>query len=99
MVVAYKMAGLSYAMMKGRGYLPWVALPNILARQFLVPELLQDAATPDALAKALAFQLDDADNRVHLSQRFTDMHLLLRRDTASRSAEAVAAFLARHPSP
>jgi lipid-A-disaccharide synthase len=94
MVVAYKMAGLSYALMKGKAYLPWVALPNILAREFLVPEFLQHGASAEVLAKALAFQLDDHDNRVHLEQRFMDMHMVLRRDTASRSADAVGAFLA-----
>ncbi len=99
MVVAYRMAALSYAMMKNKGYLPWVALPNILAREFLVPEFLQSAATPKALADALAFQLGDSANRTHLQQRFTEMHLELRCNTGERSAAAIAEFLQRHQRP
>jgi lipid-A-disaccharide synthase len=99
MVVAYRMAALSYAMMKNKGYLPWVALPNILAREFLVPEFLQSEATPKALADALSFQLDDPANRERLKQRFTEMHLQLRCNTGERSANAIAQFLDRHRRP
>jgi lipid-A-disaccharide synthase len=99
MVVAYRMAALSYAMMKNKGYLPWVALPNILAREFLVPEFLQSAATPKALADALAFQLDDVTNRAQLNQRFTEMHLQLRCNTGEKSAAAIKQFLERHARP
>jgi lipid-A-disaccharide synthase len=70
-------------------YQPWIGLPNILAREFLVPELLQQAATPAALADALWFQLHDAANRQKLVARFTAMHHDLLRDTARESAEAV----------
>ena len=99
MVVAYRMAALSYAMMKNKGYLPWVALPNILAREFLVPEFLQSEATPKALAEALGFQLDDDANRARLKQRFTEMHLQLRCNTGERSARAIGEFLDRHRRP
>ena len=89
MVIAYKMLRASWEIMRHLGYQPWIGLPNILARAFLVPELLQHAATPAALADALWFQLQDAANREMLTRRFTDMHHALLRDTARESAQAV----------
>lgn len=89
MVVAYKMMRLEWEIMRHMGYQPWIALPNILARDFLVPELLQDAATPESLADALWAQLNDDASRKALRQRFTDMHHSLLRDTAKESAQAV----------
>ena len=94
MVIVYKMAGLTALLMRRMGYLPWVGLPNILAREFLVPELLQEAATPGALADALMFQLDDARNRARLVERFGAMHESLRCDTGERAATAIAGLLA-----
>lgn len=89
MVIAYKMMRASWEIMRHMGYQPWVGLPNILAREFLVPELLQDAATPQALAAAMWKQLDDAGHRARLQQRFTEMHHSLLRDSAKESAKAV----------
>jgi len=98
MVIAYKMMGASYAIMRHMNYQPWVGLPNILAREFVVPELLQDAATPQALADALWQQLDDVSHAQRLRQRFTDMHYTLLRDTANASAQAVCNLLERQQS-
>lgn len=89
MVIAYKMMSASWHIMRHMAYQPWIGLPNILARDFVVPELLQDAATPEALADALWTQLNDAQNRSSLRRRFTDMHHSLLRDTARESAQAV----------
>lgn len=89
MVIAYKMMRASWHVMRHMGYQPWIGLPNILAQEFLVPELLQDAATPQALAEALWHQLEDMPHRQQLQQRFTDMHHQLLRDTARESAHAV----------
>lgn len=89
MVIAYKMMRASWEILRHMGYQPWVGLPNILAREFVVPELLQDAATPQALADALWKQLDDAAHCERLRQRFTEMHQSLLRDTAKESAQAV----------
>jgi lipid-A-disaccharide synthase len=89
MVIAYKMMRASWEVMRHMGYQPWIGLPNILAQELLVPELLQDAATPQALADALWRQLDDDAHRAKLYQRFTDMHNTLLRDTAAESAHAV----------
>jgi lipid-A-disaccharide synthase len=89
MVIAYRMLWASWEVLRHMSYQPWIGLPNILAREFLVPELLQQAATPAALADALWFQLHDAANRQKLVARFTAMHHDLLRDTARESAEAV----------
>ena len=89
MVIAYKVMRASWEIMRHMGYQPWIGLPNILAREFLVPELLQHAATPQALADAVWRQLNDAPGRLRLVQRFTDMHHSLLRNSAQESAEAV----------
>jgi lipid-A-disaccharide synthase len=73
--------------------LPWVGLPNILCREFVVPELLQDAATPQALADAVLPWLDaretDPGRILALQQRFAALHLQLRRDTPRLAADAI----------
>jgi lipid-A-disaccharide synthase len=89
MVIAYKMMALEWQILRHFGYQPWIGLPNILAREFLVPELLQDAANPQALAAAMWQQLSDAPHRMRLAQRFTDMHHSLLRNSAAESAAAV----------
>lgn len=94
MVITYRMAATTAMLMRRMGYLPWVGLPNILAREMLVPELLQEAATPEALADALVFQLDDAANRRRLEDRFRTMHEALRCDTGVRAATVIAELLA-----
>ncbi|MGZ5781517.1 MAG: lipid-A-disaccharide synthase, partial [Burkholderiaceae bacterium] len=93
MVIAYKMMRASWEIMRHMGYLPWIGLPNILAREYLVPELLQNAATPQALADAMWKQLHDNAHRATLKQRFTDMHHSLLRDTANESAQAVLTLI------
>ena len=93
MVIGYKVQWLNAQIWRMLGYLPWVGLPNILCREFVVPELLQQACTPPALADALSAQLDDTANAERLAQRFTELHLLLRRDTAHRAADAIAQVL------
>jgi lipid-A-disaccharide synthase len=89
MVIAYKVLQAEWLLIRNMGYLPWIGLPNILAREFVVPEFLQHAATPEALADALWVQLTDENNRKRLRQRFTDMHHSLLRDSAALSADAV----------
>ena len=89
MVIAYKMMAAEWQILRHFGYQPWIGLPNILAREFLVPELLQDAASPKALADAMWQQLSDAPHRLRLAQRFTDMHHSLLRNSAQESAAAV----------
>lgn len=97
MVIAYKMMRASWYVLRHMGYQPWIGLPNILAQEFLVPELLQDAATPQALADALWQQLQDGAHRDRLQHRFTEMHHTLLRDTAGESARAVLELIAQSP--
>ena len=60
MVIGYRMHAFSWQLMKRMSYQPWVGLPNILCREFVVPELLQEDCEPEALARAVLAQLDDA---------------------------------------
>ena len=93
MVITYRMPRLSWWIMNNRRYQPWVGLPNILAGEFVVPELLQDAATPEALAAAVIELLNDRDRRSSIEQRFAGMARDLRLDAAERAAEAVLPYL------
>ncbi|MDN4038084.1 lipid-A-disaccharide synthase [Massilia sp. YIM B02443] len=95
MVIAYKVMRASWEIMRHMGYQPWIGLPNILAREFVVPELLQHAATPQALADAVWRQLQDTAGRERLAQRFTDMHHSLLRNSAQESADAVLRVIGR----
>ncbi len=74
--------------------IPHIALPNLLARRELVPELLQDAATPEALGAAVLGQLEDTSKREQLISAFTDLHLTLRQNADEQAANAIAALLA-----
>ena len=94
MVIAYKMMRAEWEIMRHMGYQPWIGLPNILAREFVVPELLQHAATPEALAEAMWQQLSDVPGRLRLVRRFADMHQSLLRDSARESAAAVMQVIA-----
>jgi len=89
MVIAYKVMPAEWMIIRHMGYLPWIGLPNILSKDFVVPEFLQHAATPEKLAEATWFQLTDENNRARLVQRFTDIHHSLLRDSAQLSAQAV----------
>lgn len=94
MVISYRMGKWQYRLMKRLAYLPWVGLPNILCRETLVPELLQDDATPVKLAEALERWLTDPAACDALAQRFTELHLSLRQNTAERAAAAILPYLA-----
>ncbi|MEN9357158.1 MAG: tetraacyldisaccharide-P synthase [Pseudomonadota bacterium] len=89
MVIAYKMSPHSWRIMRNMGYQPWVGLPNILAQRFAVPEFLQDEATPENLAQALGNMVCDETVKQRLHELFTEMHLLLRQNTAEKAAAAI----------
>ncbi len=93
MVITYKLSKLSYWLMKGKSYLPYVGLPNILCGRFVVPELLQHDATPENLAQAMLNLLNDKDAVAELENVFTELHLTLRQDTAQKSAAAILQYL------
>ncbi len=89
MVVAYRLGGLSWWLMSRLVKTGFVALPNVLAGRELVPELLQDAATPQALATALSPLLESGDARDRQLGAFADIHRSLRCDFARSSAQAL----------
>lgn len=94
MVITYKMAPASWLLMRRMGYMPYVGLPNILAGEFVVPELLQSDATPENLAQALHNVLKDSVVRERLPQRFAAIHRQLKCNTAEQAARAVLPLLA-----
>jgi len=89
MVIAYKMPALSAWLMRRKGRIPYAGLPNILAGEQLVPELLQEQATPEALADAVLAQLSDPRRRELLAQRFGEIHQSLQRDTVGLVAQTI----------
>ncbi|MCB1955618.1 MAG: lipid-A-disaccharide synthase, partial [Rhodocyclaceae bacterium] len=95
MVITYRIGQWQYRLMKRMAYLPWVGLPNILCNDTVVPEILQDEATPQALAEALDGWVADKAACQRLEGLFTEMHLHLRQDTARRAAEAILPYLGR----
>ena len=93
MVIAYKMAPLSHRLMRRMGYLPYVGLPNVLAGKFVVPEFIQDDATPENLAQAMLNLYADKATCARISEIFRDIHLLLKQDAAAKAATAVCSHL------
>ena len=93
MVISYKMPRLSAWIMRRKAHLPYAGLPNILAGEFVVPELLQEDATAENLAQALCNQLQDKEVSKRLEHRFLDIHRSLRQDTANRAVEAILPLL------
>ncbi len=93
MVITYRIGKWQYRLMKRLAYLPWVGLPNILCNETMVPELLQDDASPDKLADALEAWLVDTDAVAHVVERFTELHLTLRQNTAEKAAAAILPYL------
>jgi lipid-A-disaccharide synthase len=95
MVVVYVMHPLSWQLSKRMAYQPWVALPNILLRDFAVPELLQGDATPERIAAEARRWLDDPAACTALAVRFRALHETLRCDTAKVATDAIEEVLAR----
>jgi lipid-A-disaccharide synthase len=93
MVITYKQSPVTWALMSRMLYLPYIGLPNILAGEPLVPEFVQDKATPGALANALLELLQDVAAQRRQVAKFRDIHVLLRQDTASKAADAVLAVI------
>jgi len=90
MVVAYKVAPMTYRILKRLVKSPYISLPNLLAGRLLVPELIQDAATPEALANTLMPLLDDGSVQ---TESFDAIHRALRQDASAQAAEAVLALV------
>ena len=93
MVITYHVAWLNWQRMQRMGYQPWYGLPNILSAEFVVPELIQDAATPEALAREGLAWLDAPVKVAALTRRFEALHHMLRQDTAQKATDAIAQVL------
>jgi lipid-A-disaccharide synthase len=101
MVVAYRVSAFSARIIETLGLMKtaYFALPNVLAGEALVPELIQDAATPEGIEAAVSALLDDAPRQARLRAYFGAQHALLRRNADRRAAEAVLALVGRLPEP
>jgi len=93
MVIAYRVAPLSYEIARRLIRVKHIGLPNILAGEAVVPEFVQDAATPDNLSQALVNLLLDDPVRAAVRRRFAELHGVLRRDAAETAAEALLPYL------
>jgi len=93
MVITYRVPALTAYLMRKKALLPWIGLPNILARDFVVPERVQEAATPDNLAADALAWLDDAPRRHAAIETFHAIHLSLQQNASARIAEAVQPYL------
>ncbi|MCD7040647.1 lipid-A-disaccharide synthase [Pseudomonas sp. MAFF 311095] len=90
MVVAYRLAPLTFWILKRMVKSPYISLPNLLAQRLLVPEFLQDDATPEALAQTLLPLIDGGDEQ---TRGFDDIHRTLRRDASNQAADAVLSLI------
>lgn len=93
MVVAYKMAPATHWLAKRMVKTDWISLPNLIAQETLVPELVQDAASHEAIGAALLEWLDDDAKRQAMEARFADLHATLQRGASERAAEAIDALI------
>ena len=89
-VVAYRLAPLTFWILKRMVKSPYISLPNLLAQRLLVPELLQDDATPEALAQTLLPLIDGGEEQ---TRGFDDIHRILRRDASNQAADAVLTLI------
>jgi len=89
MVVCYRLALLTWMLASRMLKVPYVSLPNLLAGERLVPELLQDEVTPEKLAAALQDWLDHPARQTALAERFAQIHHTIRRDASARAAAAI----------
>ncbi|PRA29362.1 lipid-A-disaccharide synthase [Pseudomonas poae] len=90
MVVAYRLAPLTFWILKRMVKSPYISLPNLLAQRLLVPELLQDDATPEALAQTVLPLIDGGEEQTH---GFDAIHRTLRRDASNQAADAVLTLI------
>jgi lipid-A-disaccharide synthase len=93
MVITYRVPALTAYLMRKKALLPWIGLPNILAREFVVPERVQEDATPEHLAADALAWLDDAPRRQALAETFHAMHVSLRQNASARIAAALEPYL------
>ena len=103
MVVTYRVKPLTHWLVKRKAILPYFSLPNVLSGEFIVPELLQDDATPENLAQAMGNWLDNRIAREALRRRFDEIHRRLATGHDERVVRALMPYLsgcdASAPSP
>ncbi|MDI9245111.1 lipid-A-disaccharide synthase [Marinobacter sp. CHS3-4] len=90
MVVGYRVSNLTFKIASRLVSISHVALPNLLSKTPLVPEYLQDDATPEALGEAVLSRLESTDERDRLHQAFCDLHETLRCDADEQAATAIS---------
>jgi len=95
MVVAYKLAPLTYWLAKRLVKVENVSLPNLLANETLVPELIQHEATPENLGQKVLAYFENSSIMDDLNQRFTDIHQTLRQDASQQAADAILQQIAQ----
>lgn len=93
MVIAYSMPWISWEIIRRQRLQPWVGLPNILCKEFVVPELLQSQATPTALAAALQAWIDQPERVQAMRHKFTMLHDSLNQDTSLLATNAIEKIL------
>lgn len=93
MIITYRMSSASWRLLKPMHYLPYVGLPNVLANQFVVPELLQHDATPEKLTQVMNEMMADKNKLKFIKDTFTEMHHALKQDSALKAAEVVLSYL------
>ncbi|MEJ6022949.1 lipid-A-disaccharide synthase [Ramlibacter sp. PS4R-6] len=89
MVIAYRLHWITYRLMKPKALQPWIGLPNILCGETVVPELIQSQVNPESLARALLDWLEAPDRMAAVRERFSALHELLARDTATLATDAI----------
>ena len=93
MVITYRMSPLSWQILRHMNYLPYVGLPNILAGKSVVPELLQNNATPEKIAENVLRMLSDKTGVAEIRREFLEIHHTLRQNTEEKAAEAILDML------
>lgn len=89
MVVAYRMAPATYWLAQRLVKTRWISLPNLIAQEELVPELIQDAVDAERLVETLTPWFADSTRREALETRFAELHAGLQRGASERAASAV----------
>lgn len=93
MVVGYRLSNLSFKIVSRMVKSPYIALPNLLAKKPLVPEFIQDDATPQALGEAVLERLENPEERERLTKAFSEIHATLRQNADEQAASAIASLI------
>ncbi|MCC5881284.1 MAG: lipid-A-disaccharide synthase [Halomonas sp.] len=93
MLVGYRMAPLTYWLASRMVKTPWISLPNLIVQESMVPELVQDGLTVEAIVEHMGAMLDDVEARAALEQRFSALHAGLQRNASARAVEAIEALV------